>query len=212
MQLITRDVPELPFPHDTDTLQVLWCPLDHEPYFQPHTIVHWRKAEAVGHHLIEAPTPDPDSDDSYLPTACVLAPERVQEYPDAYELSTELWDRIQAWEIDFPNPDGWAYGEHLSTAPGSKVGGWPQWIQDPVPFECSRGHEMAHLLTIASWELDIESGKRWAPMEERPLLTLNALPEIQNPTDLMIQDAGSLYLFVCLECPERPVDSISQGS
>ncbi|PRX61451.1 hypothetical protein B0I32_115308 [Nonomuraea fuscirosea] len=86
------------------------------------------------------------------------------------------------------------------------------WIQDPVQFECGRGHEMAHLLTIASWELDIESGKRWAPIEERPLLTPHAPEEVQNPTDLMIQDAGSLYMFVCLECPERPVDSVSQGS
>ncbi|MFI6921948.1 DUF1963 domain-containing protein [Nonomuraea spiralis] len=212
MQLSARDVPELPFPDGTDTLQVLWCPLDHEPYFQPHAIVRWRKAEEIGSLLIKAPEPDPDSDDSHLPTACVLSPERVEEYPDGWELPPELRARIWAWEKDASNPDGWSYFSHLSAAPGSKVGGWVDWIQDPVQFECGRGHEMAHLLTIASWELDIESSKRWAPVEDRPLLTPHAPPEVQNPTDLMIQDAGSLYMFVCLECPERPVDSLSQGS
>lgn len=212
MQLFARDVPELPFPDDADTLQVLWCPLDHEPYFQPHTIVRWRKAETVGSLLIEAPAPDPDSDDSYLPTACVLSPERVEEYPAGWGLPAELRERIWAWEDEFPNPDDWSYFDHLSSAPGSKVGGWVRWIQDPVQVECSKGHEMAHLLTIASREFDIETGKRWAPIEERPLLTPHAPSEILYPADLMIQDGGSLYLFVCLECPERPVDSVSQGS
>ncbi|GGT21483.1 hypothetical protein GCM10010176_077440 [Nonomuraea spiralis] len=193
MQLFAQDVPELPFPDDTDTLQVLWCPLDHEPYFQPHTIVRWRKAEEVGSLLTKAPEPDPDSDDSYLPTACVLSPERVEEYPDGWELPAELRARIWAWEKDAATPDNWNYFPHLSAAPGSKVGGWVDWIQDPVQFECGRGHEMAHLLTIASWELDILSSRRWAPVEERPLLTPHAPPEVQNPTDLMVQDAGSLY-------------------
>ncbi|MFC7381847.1 hypothetical protein [Sphaerisporangium rhizosphaerae] len=212
MQLFARDVPELPFPDVADILQVLWCPLDHEPYFQPHTTVRWRRAEAVGSLLVEAPAPDPDSDESYLPMACVLSPERVEEYPAGWELPAELRNQIWAYEDEFPNSDGWRYFSHLSSAPGSKVGGWVRWIQDPEQVECSEGHEMAHLLTIASREFDIESGKRWAPIEERSLLAPHAPLEIQEPTDLMIQDAGSLYLFVCLRCPERPVDSLSQGS
>lgn len=171
MQLFARDVPELPFPDDADSLQVLWCPLDHEPYCQPHTID-----------------------------------------PAGWRLPAELRERIWAWEDEFPNPDDWSYFPHLSSAPGSKVGGWVRWIQDPEQVKCSEGHEMAHLLTIASREFDIESGKRWAPIEERSLLAPHTPLEIQEPTDLMIQDAGSLYLFVCLECPERPVDSLSQGS
>ncbi|MGV9309623.1 hypothetical protein ACWDLG_40185 [Nonomuraea sp. NPDC003727] len=212
MQLFARDVPELPFPDDADTLQVLWCPLNHEPYFQPHTIVRWRKAEAVGDLLIEIPAPDPASDDSYLPTACMLSPERVKEYPAGWGLPADLRNRIWAWEDEFPHSDEWSYFAHLSSAPGSKVGGWVHWIQDPEKVDCSEGHEMAHLLTIASREFDIESGKRWAPIEERPLLAPHAPLEIREPTDLVIQDAGSLYLFVCLECPERPVGSLSQGS
>ncbi|MGR6912767.1 hypothetical protein ACU635_00735 [[Actinomadura] parvosata] len=174
--------------------------------------VRWRRAEAVGSLLIDAPTPDPASDDSYLPMACVLSPERVEEYPAGWGLPAELRKRIWAREDEFPNPDDWSYFSHLSSAPGSKVGGWVSWIQDPEQVKCSKGHEMAHLLTIATREFDIESGKRWAPVEERSLLTPHAPAEIQEPTDLMIQDAGSLYLFVCLECPERPVDSLSQGS
>ncbi|MEV0581289.1 DUF1963 domain-containing protein [Nonomuraea sp. NPDC050310] len=212
MQLFARDVPELPFPGDADALQVLWCPLDHEPYFQPHPIVRWRRAETVGNPLVDAPAPDSDSDASYLPTACVLSPERVQEYPAGWELPADLAKRIWAWEDESPNSDGWSYFSHLSSAPGSKVGGWVSWIQDPAHVECGEGHEMAHLLTIATQEFDIESGKRWAPLEERALLAPRAPLELQEPTGLMIQDAGSLYLFVCLECPERPVDSLSQGS
>ncbi|MGW4800016.1 hypothetical protein ACWEPC_47135, partial [Nonomuraea sp. NPDC004297] len=105
MQLFARDIPELPFPDGTESLQVLWCPLDHEPYFQPHTIVRWRKTKEVGSLLVKALEPDPDSDDSYLPTACVLSPERVEEYPAACGLPAELWARISAWEKDASNSD-----------------------------------------------------------------------------------------------------------
>jgi hypothetical protein len=27
--------------------------------------------------------------------------------------------------------NGWIYDFHLSAAPGTKVGGWPVWVQDP---------------------------------------------------------------------------------
>jgi hypothetical protein len=29
---------------------------------------------------------------------------------------------------------------------------------------------------------------------------------LQNPTGLMLGDAGGVYLFVCTSCPERPYD------
>lgn len=212
LQLFARDVPELPFPDGTDTLQVLWCPVDHEPFFQPHPVVRWRKAIAAGSLLVETPEPHADSDESYLPAACVLSPERVEEYPAGWALPREFRDRIWDWEKNHPSPDGWGYFSHLSAAPGSKVGGWVDWIQDPVQVECSRGHEMEHLLTVASWEYDAQSCKRWTPIEEQHLLRRFQVPELQEPADIMLGDAGSMYLFVCLQCPERPVEMVGQCS
>jgi hypothetical protein len=39
LQLYARDIPELPFPGQTDLLQLLWCPNWHdEPWHGPHPI------------------------------------------------------------------------------------------------------------------------------------------------------------------------------
>ncbi|MBB2909211.1 hypothetical protein FHS43_000457 [Streptosporangium becharense] len=210
LQLLARDVPELPFPDDTDTLQMLWCPVDHQPFCEPHPVVRWRRATTAVDRPAAAPEPAPDSEKSYLPEPCVLSPERVEEYPMTWVLPRELRVRIREWEEGVPGSDGWGYLPHLSTAPGSKVGGWVRWIREPEELTCGRGHGMTHLLTIAGRELDGESGKRWAPVEERRSFERRIAPEIQNPAGLMPGGVGSLHLFTCLECPERPVDYLSQ--
>ncbi|MEU6789096.1 DUF1963 domain-containing protein [Nonomuraea angiospora] len=211
LQIYAHDVPELPFPAGTDLCQVLWCPVTHKPDHAPVLHVIWRDSRLVTNVLGEAPEPL-ETEEEYLPSPCVLSPERVREYPSAGVVPAILDRKIAEWSKSSQNPEEWSYQYHLSTAPGTKVGGWIDWIQDPISMECDRGHEMSHLLTIASWEHDGESCKRWTPLEEQPLLGPYQVSELLEPADIMIGDAGSMYVFTCLECPDRPVETISQCS
>jgi hypothetical protein len=217
LQIFARDVPELPAPDGTDLLQVLWCPGLHEDGYWPLPIVRWRDAASVTGPLLEAPEVGPDADEvneEYVPQPCALSPERVPEYPDGWELEKDLRERVTDWA----GPTGWHYFSHLSAAPGTKVGGWPDWIQDPCYPECDDcGKPMTHLLTISSWECDGESWRRWVPAEEFPPDRRREDPphEVfahQRDAGLMLADAGSMYLMVCQACPDRPVKEVSQCS
>ncbi|WP_067481432.1 hypothetical protein [Actinomadura hibisca] len=211
LQLYAHDVPELPFPNGTDICQVLWCPFVHQPGLVPRVELHWRSEVAVTAPLEAAPDPVPASSGNYLPATCLLHPERVTEYPYPGDpLPPELLERI--WEGDGP----WSYQHHLSVAPGTKVGGWVSFAQDPSWPDCAYGHPMDHLLTIASRESDGESWKTWTPVEEEALAEVEASPipthdrtdllyRPGHPSELMIGDAGSLYVFVCTTCPDTPI-------
>ncbi|UKD56756.1 hypothetical protein L3Q65_08560 [Amycolatopsis sp. FU40] len=165
-QFYARDIPELPFPDGTDVCQVLWCPTDHEPHYGPRPLVRWRNSADVT-EIRAATEPDREfSDEESLPSPCRIWPERVTEYPHADDLpSAELRARIAEWE----KGTEWTYYEHLSAAPGSKVGGWISWVQYPHWPECGRGHRMDHLLTVSS----TESGgwQSWMPLEEQATTT-----------------------------------------
>jgi hypothetical protein len=163
-QFYARDFPELPFPEAADVCQILWCPTEHEPYYSPRPVVWWRDSASVT--AVGAAT-EPDralSDEDSLPAACRISPERVVEFPHWLDLpSDQMRERVAEWE----EGQDWSYGEHLSTAPGSKIGGWINWVQDPRWPECDRGHRMDHLLTVATAEWGNTSWRTWMPLEER---------------------------------------------
>ncbi|MBA9003079.1 DUF1963 domain-containing protein [Thermomonospora cellulosilytica] len=214
LQLFARDVPELPFPAGTDVCQVLWCPLDHDPLYCPDVQVRWRDSASITRPRTEPPPVDLEySADNYLPRPCALAPERVTEFPHYSDLDPELARRITAWEEQIERR--WRYHYHLSVAPGTKVGGWVHWIQDPIWLTCECGHALEHLLTIASGESDGQSWKTWTPAEEHPGMDANGRPRRRldrRPADLMIGDVGDVYLFTCPQCEHRPITTLTQCS
>ncbi len=56
IQLRADDFPEIEFFPETNLLQLLWCPLDHEdPIFVAKPYLYWRKMEEVTELLLEAP-------------------------------------------------------------------------------------------------------------------------------------------------------------
>jgi hypothetical protein len=224
LQLYARDVPELPFPNHTDLFQLLWCPNDHgEPWWGPCPITIWRKAAEVTEPLVVPPAPRFDDDWSertYVPLACVVSPEPVVEYPDPCPVPAEyphlcIWPaelavRIQQWDEQH---DG-LYWSALSVAPGTKVGGHPRWIQAPEWPVCGCGRPMDHLLTIASDEFGPQG--RWLPQEDHgdPTITSGKRSIVDRdawaPHGLMLGDVGSLYLFACPACAERPLAGTMQ--
>ncbi|GAA4588278.1 hypothetical protein BJY16_008509 [Actinoplanes octamycinicus] len=211
LQLFAEDIPELPFPEGTDVLQVLWCPFDHEPFDAPRPEVRWRRR--AGLDVSASPAPDVESDPRRVPRPCVIAPERVVEYP-SHDLPPSVWSEIQEAAQRVERDTGWSYERDLAVASGIKVGGYPGWTQSPDWPACACGATMDHLLTIASWEFDRGDERRWIPVEDRPAMAgwgWDAADDhpwrgLQNPTGLMLGDAGGIYLFVCPRCPAHPTD------
>jgi hypothetical protein len=210
LQLFAKDVPELPFPASTDLLQVLWCPFE-DPHFPVEPVLIWRDSTQITETIHVFPTPHPLADDVLLPRCCTLDPERIVEYPSS-DIPGELESRIRAKADQIEADTGWSFRHHLSAAPGLKVGGHPAWAQEPswpdCP-ECSR--TMDHLLTIPSAECDGESWRRWVPLEDRAAdaqawtgTGRDTDSAIWTPTDMCFSDSGTILLFVCTGCPDRP--------
>ncbi|WP_423832503.1 DUF1963 domain-containing protein [Streptomyces manipurensis] len=138
----------VPFPAGCDLLQVLWCPRRHDGcWVLPE--VRWRDAAAVG-AVREAPVVDGEVPSGRIPRPCVVHPELVDEYP-SWDLPEELWDRLELRFEQVEAATGWDYQRHLATAPGTKLGGYPGWCQDPQWPDCAGcGERMEHLLTVES--------------------------------------------------------------
>lgn len=151
-QLFARDVASLPSPAGADLCQVLRCPALHEPDYIPWARVRWRASAAAlgpgGDLAVPLPSDPRTAIDHFILKPCSVSPEQTIDSPDWWELPEELRQRIEAWQQD----SGWNYAYHLGASPGTKAGGWPDWIQAQEWPTCPRGHAMDHLLTAASWE------------------------------------------------------------
>lgn len=196
LQLFAVDVPGVPFPEGTDLLQLLWCPTEHEaddmfdrPWTRmtPVCRVFWRDSAAgdlVGPRHPGGPVPDGE----FVPRPCVLRPEVVADYPHVLELTPDELAEVADSEVDY---------DQLGPAPGTKVGGWVEWAQESEVPSCDQGHEMAHLVTVASVE-DWEDS--WTPAPDAA----------RNPSGLMLADCGGYHVFTCAHCPDRPVVAVTQ--
>ncbi|MFK0173220.1 DUF1963 domain-containing protein [Streptomyces sp. NPDC090306] len=186
LQLFATDVPNLAFPDTADLLQVLWCPFDHEDGYVPRPERYWRGSSLSDLQSASPPSPVGPADD-YLPTACVLHPERVTDYPN-WDLPEEVADALEVRFEQVEEETGWSYWSHLSVSNGVKVGGYPTWTQEPNWPTCPTcSARMEHLLTINSSEFDGKGWRTWLPVEDTPATrTIWDLPykqrtEIQRP-------------------------------
>jgi hypothetical protein len=154
----------------------------------------------------------------YLPRPCRLFPERVTEYPHVEELTEEEKQKLRAWDVmsvpglrdrreDHTDSGLVLYERELSVCDGTKVGGYVPWIQGREVPVCRCGHEMSHLLTVASAECDGANWRRWLPAEEQHLWDgrhMTTEPFVSAP-GLMLGDVGKVYFFICRRCPDWPV-------
>jgi len=248
LQLRRPDVARLPWRDDEDLFQLLWCPAC-ENAEHPSLAARWRVSAAVaGHALDRTPVTDRGTiehwkryaSDDLIPVPCRLEPEEIVDYPSLWELAEDeqktIRDREARGGYDEDLDNAWSpfvdepgdisrlvYRFHLGSAPGTKVGGWPDWIQGPWWPGCDFGHRMEHLLTIASWEFDGETWKTWMPLAEREVLRARAaelgeeaqtwmLTGDAHELGITLGDAGDLYVYTCTQCPDRPVLGYMQCS
>jgi hypothetical protein len=208
-QVYQAGAPSVPYAPGCDLLQVLWCPFNHYDCECPRPWVYWRDSGSVG-QVADTPPAPPEAPENYVPSPCVVHPERVTEYP-RWDMPGDLYHDLEKRFTRLHDDTGWSYGSDLSDAPGTKLGGYPGWTQPPDWPDCeSCGQRMEHLLTVASWECDSATWRTWLPVEDRELL--KGQEEVQTKLNLsvtqaaglMLGDAGGVYIFECLSCPGRP--------
>ncbi|MDI2128304.1 DUF1963 domain-containing protein [Yinghuangia seranimata] len=203
LQVFARDAPTMFFPDGCDLLQLLWCPNEtcspegHPLAGCPRPLARWRASADVTDVLVSPPTPEVVSDEWFPCHPCVVSPEPVTEYPYIADLPQELQERIYAWEptVDRSDDEG-NYQYSLSTVPGTKTGGHPNWAPiDPRWPACSCGRRMTYLLTIDDGEGGA-TGTRWARQDYDH--------ERETGHELMLK--GGLLAFACTHCPDAPLD------
>lgn len=232
LQLNKADFPNLEFWRGTDLFQILWCPHSHsECDWLPARKVYWRHSSDVTEPLypnpemkLNAPFLETDAG-RYVPASCRFYPEQVIEYPDFDELQEELKHDVENWklpplssvkawlkreekQIPLFTPGEWLYMDEISNSSGSKVGGYPGWIQYPDYPICERGHRMELFLSLSSVEPATHEG-RWTTAEEADLSD-DERYQIGFGTELMFGDGGIVYIFICRSCEEWPLGFVWQ--
>ncbi len=232
IQLTKTEVPELGFKPGFEVFQIVWCPHTHSDYnFLPEHRTYWRKLPEGGEPLSITPEVQlnekflPQDAGDFVPTQCRFYPEGILEYPSYEELPRGLQDKLGQWNIlDIPgidklridwermpfSPGGWFYCVELSVAGGTKIGGYPEWIQFPEYPVCTCGRTMEHLLSISSLETVWGNpAGRWIPIEEKHL-SENERYALHYGTGLMFGDGGILYIFICRSCADWPIKFVWQ--
>jgi hypothetical protein len=206
-QLSRADVPELPFPNDSDLCQLFWCERAHGVRRHPRAAVRWRMAATdLSARFAPAALSD-DSAPAWRPVVCGIWPERVIDYPGDYDVDAATAGEFA--RIEAAHPELADYGPSLGAAPGFKVGGYPRWVQDPEQPACATcGQPMRLLLQADGWEYDGSSRRRWQPAEPAPASNDERLARIA-PTMPSFGD-GVVFIFACLDCTPHLVDAVFQ--
>ncbi len=207
LQLSRPEFAELPFPADSDLFQLLWCPDVHFEGGGGYLII-WRRAEAITKLRVEPPAPAIDG--SWI-IASKLDSERIDDYPSRFEVAPPSVASPDSEE------DWWRTMEDSGPAPGTKLLGFPKWIQGLDYPLCQRCEvQMDLLVTVSSAEFGHGGSDdiRWIPSEDRDILSnapFSLREEYELPHSWMIGDGGDAYLFYCRNCPAE-FDSRVQSS
>lgn len=167
IQLRKADAQVLPFPKGTDLFQLLWFPWQYDDcQYNPKIEIYWRNSDALSQDNVLSPVYE-NHEEMYEVHECRLRPETVTEYPYVYLLDEDERQQIEDWEQTAGDPLA-GYQKVLSTCPGTKIGGYPNYDGQDAPRPTGRnGAESTYLLTISDSEWDGGSFARWRPIEQQ---------------------------------------------
>lgn len=167
LQIRRAEFPLIEFPGDTDLMQLLWYPQAYDDWhYNPKIEIFWRTLDDIPTDSVLRPVYK-HHEDIFFVHECRIEPEVVIEYP-YIDLLTEVEKQaICKWEEEQDDPLA-RYQYCLSTCPGTKVGGYPEYAgQDAPTIFNSDGRESEYVLTLSDDEWDGGSFPRWRPIEQR---------------------------------------------
>jgi len=125
---------------------------------------------------------------------------QLDEYSEKLN-GTELYEAIRYQGIDY-------YCWTLSSCPGTKVGGYVSWCNIAHEPTCACGRKMEHWISIAGFENNSGSFRRWLPEEDSTRwddLSEKDQAEINWPHGMTFGDHGDIYVYICRHCPDWPI-------
>ncbi len=191
LQVFQRDVPTLPLPPDCDLLQVFLCEESECPnVLMGQSFAFYVFCAASG--VDSADAQEAGSEEGGSVTECALRLQTESELPSYQDLGTAELAALEA-ELDDAAIDAqWRPRE------GSKVGGYPAFIQDNEHPACNQCRQpMQFLLQICS-------------DERQPPRSADVAPFEFAPHELMLGDLGTAYFFACHACAPQVVDTVFQ--
>lgn len=219
IQLNAQDFPSIRFRPGADLLQLLWCPTSEEvhddDFLFPKLFAYWRSSVAVTDPITEHPLPDcTETYLNYFPVSCRISPEAVKEYPTLATIE-ELRDGSQIHDLLAADDTIWEqYQNDLCACPSTKLGGYPNWIQNEETPTCRCGKKMDFLVQFCDWEYtNMNTSQRWIPLADRwAVEACDSDPAAEAILRPHLLDFAHVvfYVFVCRRCPEWPVRLVDQ--
>lgn len=180
IQLCQVDFPAIDFPYRTDLFQLLWYPQTYEDLgYNPKIEIHWRQSTDLSDSSVLQPVYE-NYEDTFSIHECRIELEEIIEYPYIDLLTKEQKQEIWRWEEHQDNPMA-RYQYCLSTCPGTKVGGYPEYAGQDAPAIVKSDHQrLEYLLTLSDDEWDGGSFPRWRPVEQQFPPGRTVIEEIPN--------------------------------
>ncbi|CAN5432548.1 hypothetical protein BH11PLA2_BH11PLA2_36660 [soil metagenome] len=211
LQLCEEHAPtQFPFRPVCDVLQLFWTardPMKNETTGSDELTAQivWRRAMSVTGKTMDPPS-QALSFPSLMPVPCRLHPEWVGELPDWDALKqTALRPKLQEWMP--PEEPGKLsgqdyYARFLSSAPGSKVGGWSR-VSRKAPGCATCQWPMDYLLTIDTQEWTPSDAARWRPTQDPD-------DEIgrRAACGLKLKGGRAVEIYLCRRCEAWPVRAL----
>ncbi|QEL18032.1 DUF1963 domain-containing protein [Limnoglobus roseus] len=197
LQLRLENAPaHFPFRPKTDLFQLFWTPKATKNVGPPHLTAIWRKIPPAIGPLAPPPVTD-GADLGYVPLPCRFFIERVAEFPPVELMPAQMRTKVEVWK---PPVD---YATHLSTAPGTKAGGWPARADVTATcLTCVR--PMDYLLTVDSCEWTAVTKARWKPAEDPDEDGYRCAAGLR----LGRSDAAAYQIYICRRCEKWPLRAV----
>ncbi|MFC4476271.1 DUF1963 domain-containing protein [Flavobacterium chungangensis] len=196
-QIYKRDFPEFYFPSNTNIFQLFRCPSNkcrssYTNSRSDHKMFHYySEVECVQNKIFKKTGINLKDIEKEVPD-CYLKPLKVFDYPYYDDYKEEDLAKL---DDNFKFKLGNLQIEKYITKPDTKIGGYPNFIQESYYPKCKCGRIKEFLFQLSSDD-----------RENRNIF------DYSNPVNwsdhgIMIGDGGNIYYYICTNCGEKSIES-----